>query len=125
MEDVIRDAIKRIRKDYRVQADIIKSPGKFEGEQIATVYFWDQMMDGAQDDTMELDGDTYDVFSVSEEEREGFHLFVDTEFYCLQHSVYGFVYGQELTAEELRSFVRQAERQAETNSADEDTGSGD
>lgn len=48
--------------------EMVKGPGKFEGEPIYAPYFWDLAMMSGEDDT-EWDGDTMiSVFDVSDED---------------------------------------------------------
>jgi hypothetical protein len=57
-----------IEKEYRMQDGRIRSPGKFEGEMVYVVFYWNSFLDGGADD------DTDDVlsFNVTPEERSAF-----------------------------------------------------
>lgn len=68
-------------------ANTILSPGKFEGEHVSTLYFWDCYMNGFGD----LVNDDLIVFNLSESERE--HLNNPTNEYRLRVDDNGFVYG--------------------------------
>lgn len=68
-------------------ANTIVSPGKFEGEHVSTLYFWDCYMNGDGD----LVNDDLIVFDLSESERE--HLNNPTNEYRLRVDDNGFVYG--------------------------------
>lgn len=57
---------------------IVTSPGKFEGESIATLYYYDCFLNG---------GDT--IFDVSQEESDAFDI--QSKFVYLQESNDGFV----------------------------------
>lgn len=74
-------------------------PGKFEGEQAATVYFYFCGLDGEADDTYDFGGDgsvdLYEVFQVSEEERHAFGL--KERHYAVHHSDQGFISGWQAT----------------------------
>ncbi len=68
----VRDAVNELVKDggYDVRDGIIRSLGKFEGEHIMTLYFYDAFMNG--------DGEQYEgndlAFDVSDDEAEAFDL---------------------------------------------------
>lgn len=68
-------------------ANTILSLGKFEGEHVSTLYFWDCYMNGFGD----LVNDDLIVFNLSESERE--HLNNPTNEYRLRVDDNGFVYG--------------------------------
>ena len=52
---------------------LITTLGKFQGEPLATVYYWNAWLDG-DGETGELDGYTVTVFDVTPEESEAFYL---------------------------------------------------
>lgn len=68
-------------------ANTVLSPGKFEGEHVSTLYFWDCYMNGFGD----LVDDDLIVFDLSESERE--HLDLPCNEYRMRVSDNGFVYG--------------------------------
>ena len=82
-----------IRNEYEVRNGIIVSPGKFEGEPIHTVYFYDLVMDSCQDDTIydEYD-DTIDVFNLTPERHEMFPELVGYKQIQIAESEQGFVH---------------------------------
>lgn len=59
---------------------IVTSPGKFEGETIATLYYYDAFLNGEGA-----------VFEVTEEERKAFDISEETKFVYLHESNDGFV----------------------------------
>lgn len=67
-------------------ANTVLSPGKFEGEHVSTLYFWDCYMNGDG----QSEGDLI-VFDLSESERE--HLDLPCNEYRMRVSDNGFVYG--------------------------------
>src|SRR5436190_3612272 len=59
---------------FTTRNGIIQTPGQFEGESVATLYFWDRSLDGGADETI-YDGEKpYDVFLPDAVERERFKL---------------------------------------------------
>lgn len=68
-------------------ANTILSPGKFEGEHVSTLYFWDSYMNGDG----ELVGDDLIEFELLEHERE--NLGLPENVYRLRCDDNGFVYG--------------------------------
>ena len=67
-------------------ANTILSPGKFEGEHVSTLYFWDCYMNGDG----QSEGDLI-IFDLSESERE--HLDLPRNEYRMRVDDNGFVYG--------------------------------
>ena len=63
------------------RSGIVKSPGKFEGESIATLYYYDCMLNG---------GGT--IFEVSAEEQKAFDIGPAYTNVYLYESEYGFVH---------------------------------
>ena len=61
--------LEQIKEEYKVENNIIKSPGKFEGEPVYTVYYWDLYLDGGYDELTEdyilyeLNEDDYFLFT--------------------------------------------------------------
>lgn len=73
---------------YQVSvANTILSPGKFEGEHVSTLVFYDHYMNGGHSYE---DGDSI-VFELTEEERK--HLGNNSPLYVLRVTDDGFVYG--------------------------------
>lgn len=71
--------------------DIIRTPGKFEGEPVYVRTLWDSTMDGCEDDTL-YDGDTpVSVFFVDAAMRAAFDLPAQTYAIILWESETGFV----------------------------------
>jgi len=85
--------VEEIRNEYTVKDGIIQDCGKFEGEPIHTVYFYDLVMDGAQDDTIydEYD-DAIDVFDLTREDYEMFPELVGYKQIQIAESEQGFVH---------------------------------
>lgn len=67
-------------------ANTVLSPGKFEGEHVSTLYFWDCYMNGDG----QSEGDLI-IFDLSESERE--HLDLPRNEYRMRVDDNGFVYG--------------------------------
>ena len=84
IEDEMSKKIKEISWGYDVVNGIIQSPGKFEGEPIHTLYFYNCMMNGCGDSFL-LESEDYKLFDIPEyfhwvtvyEDNNGF---VTTEF---------------------------------------------
>lgn len=87
-----KSEIEKIQSEYTVKNGIIINPGKFEGESIATVYFYGVMLDGFLDDCdcCALDKSDYELFDISSDKKYA-HLTEDSN---------GFVYLEYLTEDE-------------------------
>lgn len=70
----------------------------FEGESLATLYYWHTMLDGDGD----MLGDGFTLFDIDEEEAQAFGLTYGNH-YLIHERTDGFVSGRELTQCELRS----------------------
>jgi hypothetical protein len=93
-----------IRDGYTfTRQGIVTSPGKFEGESIATLYYYDAYMNGGEV-----------VFEVSAEEKQAFDI--ETPFVYLKESNDGFVSLVYCKSE------KQAEELDEMNTFDEYSG---
>ena len=69
------------------------TPGKFQGEQPATEYFYEQMLTGV-DETITNDCDEVaSLFQIETEEAEAFHLPTGS-YFLLWTDNNGFVYGE-------------------------------
>jgi hypothetical protein len=70
--NAVNDAVKKLVEDggYTLENDVISDLGKFEGEHVMTLYFYDAHMNG--------DGEQYEgndlAFEVSDEEAEAFEI---------------------------------------------------
>lgn len=74
-----------------------EGPGKFEGEGPATVYFYGFTGEG---EILSGDGDEYsELISVDDRERAAFGWGPEIVFFLVSEDYYGFVRGEELTAE--------------------------
>ena len=62
----IQDKVSKLRKNYKVERGIVRSPGKFEGEPLYVPYYWGEYLDGGADDD---EGCTL-KFNVTTEERK-------------------------------------------------------
>lgn len=61
-----------IAEGYEVRDGIIRSPGKFEGEPVYALHFYDAMLNGGGDITV-YDGDIpCELFTISDEDRKLF-----------------------------------------------------
>jgi hypothetical protein len=89
-----------IEQTYKVGADgRITSPGKFEGEPLYVVHFWDFYLDGC-DDVHMIDGTYVSRFEVSDEERAEFPELAGAVWVDLWESEQGFVYSRTYDAGE-------------------------
>ena len=85
-----------ILREYRVENDIIRSPGKFEGAHFSAPYFYDDSMNGCWNDVFAdgpEDEETPLLFvwtEVSEEDREQFPMIAE-KYVKLFESDQGFV----------------------------------
>ena len=85
-----------ILREYRVENDIIKNPGKFEGEHFSAPYFYDDAGDGCWNDVFSNEEDSDDSMllfqwvKVSEEDRKEFPGIIE-KYVKLFESDQGFV----------------------------------
>jgi hypothetical protein len=79
----------------------VTDPGKFESESIETIYFYELMLDGVSDESIELERDCFaDIFVIDDEDRVRWELHADTAYVMLETSEQGFVSLTELTEKE-------------------------
>lgn len=91
----VRKAVRKL--GYVVSAaNTVLSPGKFEGEHIASVFFYEKMMSG-EPPTVSFDG--IDVFELTDNEKK--ELGEPFSFYRLQYPDNGFIEGDFLTQEDI------------------------
>jgi hypothetical protein len=76
-----------IEAQYKVKDGVIISPGKFEGEPVYALYFYDLMMHGGADS----DDDGVAKFNVTDEDRKEFPELADVKRVELQERMDGFV----------------------------------
>jgi hypothetical protein len=83
--------------------NIIRTPGKFEGEPTYAEHFYNLMLDGVSDDTI-YDGETpVDVFKVSAEDIAQFPDLDGVDYVILWESEQGFVYTREMTGAQIEA----------------------
>jgi hypothetical protein len=64
----------------------VSAPGRFKGEPIAALYFWNLVLDGSEDDSL-YDGDTrVRVFRVTAEDRDVWQLDAETAYVALSET---------------------------------------
>lgn len=92
----------------------VAGPGKFEGEEPETLYFYERSLEGAGGDVLQAMEDgcgTYsELIETTEEERKAFELYSGGEFFLLEEDEQGFVTGCWLTASEGADVRAEAER---------------
>lgn len=68
------NAREEILTNYKTypNSDLIRSPGKFEGEPLWAVYFWNLAMDGSGDVEWDDDDTEVTTFQIQDEDRELF-----------------------------------------------------
>lgn len=78
-----------IETEYRVENDIIRSPGKFEGESVMAPYFYDLFLAGMSDDEHE----NYSAFDLTDDDRQAFPGLIpeDATLARLHHHDNGFI----------------------------------
>jgi hypothetical protein len=92
----VQEWIKEKSKQYTFDKNgRIANPGRFQGETLATVYYWNAWLDG-DGESRTLDGYEATVFDVTPEEAEAFDL---PEWIAIWTSENGFVYLTELTGQ--------------------------
>lgn len=79
----------QIETEYDVENDIIRSPGKFEGESVMAPYFYDLFLCGMSDDEHE----DFSAFDITEEDRAAFPGLIhkDATIARLYHHDSGFI----------------------------------
>lgn len=75
--------------EYTVDHGTIRNPGKFEGCHVYAPHFYDLVMDGGGDETIDINGTVYDWFKVSAEDRAEFPE-IDAEYVCVWTDDNGF-----------------------------------
>lgn len=82
-----------ILEQYTVENGRICSPGKFEGEQIWAPYFYEEVLNGSSDDSIdEHNGTVTDVFIISAEDRAEFPELNDVYAVLVNEDGSGFAY---------------------------------
>lgn len=95
---------------YSSNPSIIAEPGKFEGETLATPYFYDLMLNGDGDEC----GDGWDAFRLEPEDHARFSwLQPDSAWFVLFYSDQGFVDGEEMNQAEFDELLTQQEAECE------------
>ncbi len=77
-----------IEEEYTTKDGIIQDPGKFEGEPVYAVYFWNSGLEGGAD---EEDGPLCG-FTVTDEDRKEFPELAGVGSVWLDESEQGFIY---------------------------------
>lgn len=101
------------RKEY---ADMVSRPGRFEGEQAFTPYFWDIVLNGAEDaNHHDVDGTSYSAIHIDAEIVGDWPDLAGEQgkTAVLWETDQGFVYCEILSAERYAEFVRAIEEDAE------------
>lgn len=84
----------------------VSEPGQFEGESIATIYFYELMLDGGADELVPVGPDAYvDVFAIDADDRARWELADTTTHVMLEISEQGFVSLTELTDRDYQRLV--------------------
>lgn len=89
-----------IENHYKVENGIIRDPGKFEGEPIYAPYFWDNVLEGACDFSINDENTKIYIFEISSYESE-FPELSDVVGVSIWEDSDGFVHTKELSALEL------------------------
>ena len=91
-----------LRDGYKLKNGIIQNPGKFEGETVAALYYYDLYMDGC---------DT--IFEILPEEREAFKVGEALTHVYIDESEHGFVTLKWFTSEREAELYEKACRRYE------------
>ena len=92
LTNAIKDHLDFLASEYDWREGQIVSPGKFEGETLATLYYYDALMCGDQPDREEQD---WVFFTIRKDEGEALGI---TGEYGIKESDDGFVFGVNLGA---------------------------
>lgn len=85
-------------------------PGKFEGESLATIYYYYALLDGDGDFLEFPDGETLTIFEVDPDEAREFDFDLELgAYYIISVSEAGFVTGRTATEAEVASWRHEAE----------------
>jgi len=93
----------------------VKRPGQFEGEQPWVPYFWEFVLNGCGDETVEIDGDSIELLTVDPGDVAVFPELEVGQRIALTATDQGFVVALDATA-----VLKEVEKQARQQSASED-----
>ena len=87
------------------------TPGRFEGENPETAYFYEAMLDGDGELFKFKDSETFTVFKLSDEEKEIFEIAHD--YFAIYISDSGFIHGYKLTSVKYNKMIKELEAEWE------------
>jgi hypothetical protein len=91
--------------------EAVKGPGALEGEEPATAYFYEAVMNGEGTNIEFPDGSITTYFSLSGEEHNAFEISTSKEYYAIYQNSMGFIYGEELSIEDIEKMKAQAKEE--------------
>lgn len=100
--DIVRDIL--LKDGHTVSAaNTILNPGKFEGEHISTLFFWEKVQNGSEDISVYSGDVQYAFFRLSTSEKE--HLSTTHEYFKIFTRDNGFVIGDTETEDTVHGLV--------------------
>jgi hypothetical protein len=111
-------------KSYRVQDGIIVSPGKFEAEPEYVPAFWDVVLNGCADETIDDGGREVSIVLVTDEDRARWPELRDIHAVAMVESDQGFISSDAMTATRLDEYRAGCERDARAADEAEDEQNG-
>lgn len=100
----LNDFIKKTEAEYTIKNGVIQNPGKFEGESIAALWFYEGMLNGDCDS---------DCIAITRDEGALFGIEDSIKYVKVNESESGFVSLEYLTEEEYYSLSFANEEESE------------
>ena len=97
----VRKSVSDIIKEYGFDP---RHPGKFEGEPIETLYYYDSTMNGFGEDRG-VEGEMYSIHGVTADERKVFQMPDNIRYFVISENEQGFVYGSAMTKKRYNKFI--------------------
>ena len=103
------------------ESNIIRSPGKFEGEPRYVPYFFDAELNGAPDDELDDSGTLVTVFKITEEDVGLYPELANNvdRFICLWESDDGFAYHDIISRDGLGIYIADIESRADSDNGED------
>ena len=108
--ETIKDQFDYLSNEYTINNGIIQDPGKFEGSADYALYFHDCVMNGGGNEQFYGNDDTiYDVFIITDSEREVFYFDARSYVVIYHQDNNGFVHCYEYSRTEYNNFLDEIE----------------
>lgn len=103
----MHDAKARLLAEY--PKGYCEQPGKFEGEPIFAIYYWEMTQNGLADDTLDFGATPVSIYFLTNEDRACWDLPASTHVVAVWESETGFLMHTEWTDAEYEFAVRECE----------------